>query len=223
MAANRVLIVEDDHTIADAVALNLRYVGYEYKLFYDGKEASDYLKTDHSFDLALLDIMLPGMDGFQLFSRMECYNIPVIYMTAKTDSESEVRGLRDGAEDYIVKPFEIVTLLVRMEKVLARTGRLNQVYRFHDLTLDAENRTLTKGGEPVNLTPLEFDVLRVLMKNKNRTVSRQRILDEIWGEDYFGDLRTVDVRVANIRKKLGLTTEIRAISKTGYRLEEGRK
>lgn len=223
MAANRVLIVEDDHTIADTVALNLRYVGYEYKLFYDGKEASDYLKTDHSFDLALLDIMLPGMDGFQLFSRMECYNIPVIYMTAKTDSESEVRGLRDGAEDYIVKPFEIVTLLVRMEKVLARTGRLNQVYRFHDLTLDAENRTLTKGGEPVNLTPLEFDVLRVLMKNKNRTVSRQRILDEIWGEDYFGDLRTVDVRVANIRKKLGLTTEIRAISKTGYRLEEGRK
>ncbi len=85
MAANRILIVEDDHTIADAVALNLRYVGYEYKLFYDGKEASDYLKTDHSFDLALLDIMLPGMDGFQLFSRMECYNIPVIYMTAKTD------------------------------------------------------------------------------------------------------------------------------------------
>lgn len=223
MAANRILIVEDDHTIADAVALNLRYVGYEYKLFYDGKEASDYLKTDHSFDLALLDIMLPGMDGFQLFSRMECYNIPVIYMTAKTDSESEVRGLRDGAEDYIVKPFEIVTLLVRMEKVLARTGRLNQVYRFHDLTLDAENRTLTKAGEDVSLTPLEFDVLRVLMKNKNRTVSRQRILDEIWGEDYFGDLRTVDVRVANIRRKLGLTTEIRAISKTGYRLEEGRK
>lgn len=223
MAANRILIVEDDHTIADAVALNLRYVGYEYKLFYDGKEASDYLKTDHSFDLALLDIMLPGMDGFQLFSRMECYNIPVIYMTAKTDSESEVRGLRDGAEDYIVKPFEIVTLLVRIEKVLARTGRLNQVYRFHDLTLDAENRTLTKAGEDVSLTPLEFDVLRVLLKNKNRTVSRQRILDEIWGEDYFGDLRTVDVRVANIRRKLGLTTEIRAISKTGYRLEEGRK
>ncbi len=131
--------------------------------------------------------------------------------------------MRDGAEDYIVKPFEIVTLLVRIEKVLARTGRLNQVYRFHDLTLDAENRTLTKAGEDVSLTPLEFDVLRVLMKNKNRTVSRQRILDEIWGEDYFGDLRTVDVRVANIRRKLGLTTEIRAISKTGYRLEEGRK
>ena len=181
------------------------------------------MEKDHSFDLALLDIMLPGMDGFELFSHMEKYNIPVIYMTAKTDSESEVRGLRDGAEDYIVKPFEVVTLLVRIEKVLARTGRLNQVYRFQDLTIDAENRTIIKSGEPVELTPLEFDVLCVLVRNKNRTVSRDRILNEIWGEDYFGDLRTVDVRIANIRKKLGLTDEIRTISKTGYRLEERKK
>ena len=129
----------------------------------------------------------------------------------------------EGAEDYIVKPFEIVTLLVRIERVLARTGRLNQVYRFRDLTLDAENRTLTYAGEPIDLPPLEFDVLAVLMKNKNRTVSRERILNEIWGEDYFGDIRTVDVRVANLRKKLGLGDEIRTISKTGYRLEERRK
>ena len=131
--------------------------------------------------------------------------------------------MRDGAEDYIVKPFEVVTLLVRIEKVLARTGRLNQVYRFQDLTIDAENRTIIKSGEPVELTPLEFDVLCVLVRNKNRTVSRDRILNEIWGEDYFGDLRTVDVRIANIRKKLGLTDEIRTISKTGYRLEERKK
>lgn len=222
MAANRILIVEDDPGIAETVALNLRYVGYEYRIFDNGKTAGDYLAKDHSFDLALLDIMLPGMDGFELFSHMEKYNIPVIYMTAKTDSESEVRGLQDGAEDYIVKPFEIVTLLVRMEKVLARTGRLNQVYRFLDITLDARNRTVTKAGSEVELTPLEFDVLCVLMKNKNRTVSRDRLLNEIWGEDYFGDLRTVDVRVANIRKKLGFTDEIRTISKTGYRLEERR-
>ena len=112
---------------------------------------------------------------------------------------------------------------MRIERVLARTGRLNQVYRFRDLTLDAENRTLTYAGEPIDLPPLEFDVLAVLMKNKNRTVSRERILNEIWGEDYFGDIRTVDVRVANLRKKLGLGDEIRTISKTGYRLEERRK
>lgn len=223
MAVNRILIVEDDPGIAEVVALNLRYVGYEYMIFDDGKDAAEHLAQDHSFDLALLDIMLPGMDGFALFSCMEKYNIPVIYMTAKTDSESEIRGLRDGAEDYIVKPFEVVTLLVRIEKVLARTGRLNQVYRFQDITLDAQNRTVTKAGTDVNLTPLEFDVFCALIKNKNRTVSRDRLLNEIWGEDYFGDLRTVDVRVANIRKKLGFTDEIRTISKTGYRLEERRK
>ena len=223
MAANRILLVEDDHAIADAVALNLRTVGYEVSAFDDGGEAAATLEKDHSFDIALLDIMLPGLDGFALFALMDKYNIPVIYMTAKADSESEVRGLKEGAEDYIVKPFEIVTLLVRIEKVLARTGRLNQVYRFRDMTLDAENRTLTCAGELIDLPPLEFDVLAVLMKNKNRTVSRERILNEIWGEDYFGDIRTVDVRVANLRKKLGLGDEIRTISKTGYRLEERRK
>lgn len=221
--ANRILIVEDDSGIADSVALNLKYVGYEYMVFDDGRKAANYLAADHAFDLALLDIMLPGLDGFELFSYMEKYNIPVIYMTAKTDSESEVRGLRDGAEDYIVKPFEMVTLLVRIEKVLARTGRLSHIYRFQDIVLDVENRSVTKAGEEINLPPMEFDVLSILIRNKNRTVSRERILNEIWGEDYFGDIRTVDVRVANIRKKLGFTDEIRTISKTGYRLEERRK
>lgn len=223
MAANRIMIVEDDGSIAASVALNLKYVGYDALVLDDGQKAAEHLARDHAFDLALLDIMLPGLDGFELFSYMEKYNIPVIYMTAKTDSESEVRGLRDGAEDYIVKPFEMVTLLVRIEKVLARTGRLNRVYRFLDMVLDAENRTVTKAGEEISLPPLEFDVLAVLIKNKNRTVSRERILNEIWGEDYFGDIRTVDVRVANLRKKLGFTDEIRTISKTGYRLEERRK
>ncbi|MDL2258965.1 response regulator transcription factor [Eubacteriales bacterium OttesenSCG-928-K08] len=222
MAANRILIVEDDKGISDTIALNLRYVGYEYEVFDNGSEAAAYLENDHSFDLALLDIMLPGIDGFELFSYMEQYNIPVIYMTAKTDSESEVRGLRDGAEDYIVKPFEVVTLLVRIEKVLMRTGRLNQVYRFADIVLDTQNRIVLKCGEEIDLAPLEFDVFAILIKNKNRTVSRERILNEIWGEDYFGDTRTVDVRVANIRKKLSLGDEIRTISKTGYRLEEHR-
>ena len=220
MATNRLIIVEDDKGISDTIALNLRYVGYDFKVFENGNDAAVYLEEDHAFDLALLDIMLPGIDGFELFSHMERYNIPVIYMTAKTDSESEVRGLRDGAEDYIVKPFEVVTLLVRIEKVLERTGRLNRVYRFHDIVVDTGNRALTKRGETIDLPPLEFDVFAILIKNKNRTVSRERILNEVWGEDYFGDTRTVDVRVANIRKKLGLGEEIRTISKVGYRLEE---
>ena len=220
MGTNRILIVEDDGSIADTIALNLKCVGYEYMVFDDGARAADYLVEDHSFDLALLDIMLPGLDGFELLSHMKKYNIPVIYMTAKTDSSSEVWGLKEGAEDYIIKPFEVVTLLARIEKVLERTGRIRQTYQFHDIILDAENRTLTKSGEEISLPPLEFDVLTLLMRNKNRTVSRERMLNEIWGEDFFGDVRTVDVRVANVRKKLGFTDEIRTISKTGYRLEE---
>lgn len=224
MSANRILIIEDDKGISDIIALNLRYVGYEYRIFDNGEEAVRYLKHDCFFDLVLLDIMLPGIDGFELFEYMEKYGIPVIYMTAKTDSESEVKGLRGGAEDYIVKPFEIVTLLVRIEKVLGRTGRLNNVFRFEDVIVDTGNRTVNKSGREIELPPLEFDVLTILIKNKNRTVSREHILNEIWGEDYFGDTRTVDVRIANIRKKLGFVRdEIRTISKAGYRLEEHRK
>lgn len=220
MRKNRILIVEDDDSIADALALNFKYLGYDYRVFSDGREAADELKADHSYDLALLDIMLPGLDGFALLPLMKEYQIPVIFLTAKTDSESEIRGLVDGAEDYIIKPFQMMTLLVRMEKVLQRTGRLNQVYRYRDLTLDAVNRTLERNGQRMELPPLEFDVLRILMKNKNCTVSRDQLLNEIWGQDYFGDIRTVDVRVANLRRKLGFTDEIRTISKVGYRLEE---
>ena len=220
MSANKIIIVEDDRSVSDAVALNLQFSGYEYLVFDNGREAADYLEKDHSFDLALLDIMLPGIDGFELFGYMQKYNIPVIYMTAKTDSASEIKGLRDGAEDYIVKPFEVVTLLVRIEKVLERTGKLNKVYYMKDITIDMENREVLKCGEKIDFTPLEFDVFALLVRNKNRTVTRERILNEIWGDDFFGDTRTVDVRIANIRKKLGFTDEIRTISKSGYRLED---
>ncbi len=217
---NRILIVEDDKGISDGIAVNLQYAGYDYAVFGDGREAAEYMEQDHSFDLALLDIMLPGLDGFALLEHMERYNIPVIYITAKTDSVSEIKGLRGGAEDYIVKPFEVVTLLVRIEKVLERTGRLNRVLRFGDIAVDTENRTVTHGGAQVALKPLEFDVLVMLAKNKNRTVPRERLLNEIWGVDFFGGSRTVDVHIANIRRKLGLSGEIKTISKTGYRLED---
>ena len=218
--ANRLLIVEDDHAIADTVSLTLTCIGYDCQVYYDGQEAAQALETDHHYDLAILDIMLPGLDGFTLLQHMTAYQIPVLYMTARTDTESEVKALRDGAEDYITKPFTMPKMIVRIEKILQRCGKLNQVYTCGDLCLDGENRLVTKGGAEIDLPPLEFDVLRVLMKNKNRTVSRQKLLDEVWGVDYFGDSRTVDVRIANIRKKLGLTQEIRTISKAGYRLEE---
>ena len=214
---NRILIVEDDRAISDAVALNMQFVGYGYAVFDDGKKAADSLADDHAYDLALLDIMLPGIE---LFSYMEKYNIPVIYMTAKTDSASEIKGLMDGAEDYIVKPFDMLTLMVRIEKVLKRTGRLNTVYRVRDIELNSETRVVTKAGRVVELQPLEFDVLLTLLKNKNLTVSREQLLSDVWGYEYAGETRAVDMKISNLRKKLNLGDAIRAIPKLGYRLEE---
>lgn len=217
---NRILVAEDDAAITQTLKLNLECAGYDVTTFDNGRSLWISLEQEHSYDLALLDLMLPGVDGFTLLPRLKEYDIPVICLTAMGDPQHEVQGLRGGAEDYIAKPFDMLALLVRMEKVLKRTGRLNPVYRFQDLTLDAANRKLTRKGVEIPLPPLEFDVLAVLMKNKNRTVSRERILNEIWGQDYFGDIRTVDVRIANLRKKLNLADEIRTILKTGYRLEE---
>ena len=193
MAENRLLIIEDDKAIAKALTMNLELAGYIVTHYDDGGQALDGLKQDHSFDLALLDMMLPGVDGFGLLPILRSYGIPVICLTALT---------------------------VRIEKVLERGGKLHKLYRFKDLELDGENRVLRWGGETIVLPPMEFDVLMVLMKNKNRTVSRQQILSEIWGYEYFGDLRTVDVRIANLRKKLNLAEKIRTIPRTGYRLEE---
>ncbi len=217
---NRIVIIEDDAAIAQAVQLNLECAEYEVTVFDNGQTAWDALRDNHDYDLALLDMMLPGKDGFALLPKLREYGIPVICLTAMGDPGHEVQGLRGGAEDYIAKPFDMLALMVRMEKVLSRRGKLHEIYHFRDLTLDKGNRRLTRKGEEICLPPLEFDVLAVLMKNKNRTVSRERILNEIWGQDYFGDIRTVDVRVANLRKKLNLSEAIRTISKAGYRLEE---
>ena len=210
---NRIVMIEDDAAIAQAVRLNLECADYAVTIFDNGMTAWQALETSHDYDLALLDMMLPGKDGFALLPRLQEYGIPVICLTAMTDPWHEV-------QDYIAKPFDMLALMVRMEKVLRRTGKLEETYHFRDLTLDNRNRCLYRGGQEVNLPPLEFDVLAVLMKNKNRTVSRERILNEIWGQDYFGDIRTVDVRIANLRKKLDLAEQIRTISKAGYRLEE---
>ena len=218
--SNRILIVEDDEAIASAVTLNLQVAGYDGAAFDDGEKAARSLAEDHAYDLALLDIMLPGIDGFELFDHMQRYNIPVIYITAKTDSASEIRGLRDGAEDYIVKPFDMLTLMVRIEKVLRRTGRLNTVYRVRDVELNSETRTVTKGGRIVYLQPMEFDVLLLLMKYKNMTVTREQLMTEVWGYDYVGETRVLDIKIFSLRKKLDLGDAIRTLPKLGYRLED---
>lgn len=219
MKKNRILVVEDDKAISDGIAVNLQYSGYEYKVYCDGQEAASALTDDHSYDIALLDIMLPGMDGFELLKHVKRYNIPVIYLTAKNDTPSEIKGLRDGAEDYIVKPFDVLTLLVRIEKVLSRMDKLDLVLCVRDVTIDLKNHIVYKDGKEITLKPMEFEVLALLARHKNRTIMRDRLLDEIWGTDFFGDAHTVDVHISNIRRKLDLGDVIRTIPKCGYRLE----
>ena len=220
MSKNRILVIEDDKDIADSIGLNFELSGYDYTIIDDGLEAAKRLNEDHSFDLALLDVMLPGLDGFALMEHMQKYNIPVIYLTAKADVPSRIKGLKIGAEDYIVKPFSVLELLVRIEKILDRAGKLNKVLRYHDITIDIEKRTVTKSGEIVPLQPLEFDLLVKLVKFKNCTMSRERLLSEIWGVYFVGGTRTVDTHVASLRKKLGLEGVIVTVTRIGYRLED---
>ncbi len=215
---NRILIVEDDRDIRESLALNLDLSGYEYVALEDGAETAAYLETDHRFDLALLDVMLPGMDGFALMDPMKRYEIPVIYLTAKVDVNSRVYGLRDGAEDYIVKPFEMLELLVRIEKVLERNGRSRKTLEYHDLVVDTTMHAVWRGNVILHLQPLEYELLVKFLRFKNCTLSRERLLSEVWGYNYFGGTRTVDTHVSRIRRELNLN--IVTVPKCGYRLED---
>lgn len=220
MAQNRVLIVEDEISIAKMIAMNLKVAGYETKMFHDGREAAEALEEEHAYDIALLDVMLPGMDGFDLFEIVRTYEIPVIFLTAKDDINSKIQGLQGGAEDYIVKPFDMLELMVRMEKVLERTKKLGDVIRILDVEINFLEHTVRKDGEEVLLKPMEFDLLCVLARNKNIAISREELLRRVWGVDYLGETRTVDVHIGQLRKKLSLNDNIKTISKMGYRLEE---
>lgn len=218
--SKRILIVEDEEAIAKMIALNLRVANMEPVIFYDGEKAAESLAMDHKFDLALLDIMVPGKDGFELQKILKPFDIPIIFLTAKDDVVSKVKGLRDGAEDYMTKPFEVLELLVRIEKVLARTQKVETCVRFENLEVNFEERTVKKNGEEIILKPMEFDLFAVLLKNKNIAISRNDLLGLVWGMNYIGETRTVDVHIGQIRKKLGLREQIKTVSKFGYRLEE---
>lgn len=220
MNKNRILIVEDEEAISKMIAMNLKVANYETETFFDGLEAKKGLEKDHAFDLALLDVMVPGMDGFALLEVMKVYKIPVIFLTAKDDVASKIQGLKGGAEDYIVKPFEVLELLVRIEKVLERAGKLRQTVQLSDLEISFTERTVRKNGQEIALKPMEFDLLCVLVKNKNIAISRENLLRMVWGVDYLGETRTVDVHIGQLRKKLELGEQIKTVSKIGYRLED---
>lgn len=216
----RILVVEDEEAIARMLAMNLKVAGYEAVVYNDGTEVCESLPEKHEYDLAVLDVMVPGKDGFEIMEELKTYHIPIIFLTAKSDIESKIHGLSSGAEDYIVKPFEVLELLIRIEKVLDRTGKKGDIINILDMEINITEHTVKKGGEVINLKPMEFELLVVLAKNKNRAISREKLLSMVWGTDFMGESRTVDVHIGQIRKKLGLSDTIRTVSKLGYRLED---
>lgn len=218
--ANRILVVEDDTAISELICMNLEVTGYEVVPVLDGNEVEGTLEKEENFDLALLDIMLPGKDGFELLGVMKEYGIPVIYITAKADVNSKIKGLRSGAEDYIVKPFEVLELLVRVEKVLERTGKQKEIIQVKDLEIHLSEHKVTRNGQTVSLKPMEYDLLVLLTKNKNVAFTREQMLNEVWGSNYLGETRTIDVHIGQLRRKLDLSDVIKTIPKIGYRLEE---
>lgn len=217
--STKVLVIEDEPAINDLICMNLEAAGYEAVPFFDGEEVSRHLREQSRYDMALLDVMLPGKDGFALLPELKEQGIPVIFLTAKGDLASKVRGLKDGAEDYLVKPFEMLELLVRMEKVLKRTQKDVDTVKIGDVIIYPKRRMVEKAGKEVLFTPMEFDCLMLLVKNKNTAVTREKLLASLWGMDFEGETRTIDVHVGRIRKKLDFGNVIRTIPRIGYCLE----
>ena len=216
---NRILIAEDEAAIARLVRTVLTDAGYRCVWAPDGNQAADLLEQE-SFDLALLDILRPGADGDELLDYCKALEVPVIFLTARGEVEDRVRGLRRGAEDYLTKPFALPELLARVETVLRRCGKAEQVLRLEpDIEIDPAARVVRKGGQPVALTAKEFDLLVLFVQNKNVALCRDRIFERVWNEEYLGDSRTVDLHVQRMRKKLGLEDRLTAVYKVGYRLE----
>ena len=213
-----ILIVEDDQTISKLIAASLSISGYESVPCFDGNEAVHMVRNEE-FDLILLDIMLPGLDGFQVMEKIRETGTPVIFLTAMGDVSDRVKGLKSGAEDYIVKPFEPLELLARIEIVLRRFNREQKNLSFRDITVNMEERSVRRGSEIIDLTPKEYDLLVLFLKHQNVALSRDKILMDVWECSANIETRTVDNHVQRLRKKLGLEDCLKTVFKVGYRLE----
>ena len=214
----KILIVEDDQTISKLIAASLSISGYESVPCFDGNEAVHMVRNEE-FDLILLDIMLPGLDGFQVMEKIRETGTPVIFLTAMGDVSDRVKGLKSGAEDYIVKPFEPLELLARIEIVLRRFNREQKNLSFRDITVNMEERSVRRGSEIIDLTPKEYDLLVLFLKHQNVALSRDKILMDVWECSANIETRTVDNNVQRLRKKLGLEDCLKTVFKVGYRLE----
>lgn len=197
----KILIVEDEEAISNLIRMSLQKAGYSCEQAMDGESAADRI-AEHTYDLVLLDIMLPGMNGYELLNYIKTTNMPVIFITAMGTLDDKVKGLKAGADDYITKPFEMVELLARVESVLRRYHKSEERIEVDDVIIDIPSRTVTRQGEAVKLTLKEFELLLFLVRNRNIALYRETIYENIWQSEYMGDGRTVDLHIQRLRKKL---------------------
>ncbi|MBO4419956.1 MAG: response regulator transcription factor [Oscillospiraceae bacterium] len=213
-----ILIVEDEKPISNLIRISLKKAGYLCTCAYDGAEAADILETQR-FDLVLLDIMLPEIDGFSLMEYIRPMGIPVIFLTAKNSVADRVKGLDMGAEDYLVKPFEVIELLARVNVVLRRYHKTETELRIGGLVIDTQAMLVYREGEIISLTPKEYELLLLFARNPGIALYRETIYERVWNEDFPYGSKTVDLHVQRLRKKLGWEEILHAVPKVGYRLE----
>lgn len=214
----RVLIVDDERPILNLIRISLTNVGYLCDTAEDGNQALEKIDTG-KFDLILLDVMLPGIDGFELMEYIKTLEIPVIFLTAKNAVKDKVKGLRMGAEDYIVKPFEIAELIARVEVVLRRYYKTEEIFHIGGLTVNCSSMKVEREGTAISLTPKEFELLCLFLRTPNVALHREKIYERVWGGEMQYGSKTVDLHVQRLRKKTGLEQELQVVKKVGYRLE----
>ncbi len=213
-----ILIIEDDENIAKVIKATLQMVNYDSFCCYDGKSGmAEAVKG--GYDVILLDIMLPEMDGFEVMEHIKGCGIPVIFLTAMQDVTDKVRGLRLGAEDYIVKPFEALELLARIDVVLRRSNKTQNILTYENIVVDISRHTASQNGKEIQLTPKEFDVLVYFLQHTDIAITKECLLSNVWGYEFAGESRTVDIHVQQLRRKLNLKDKLITIPKLGYRLD----
>ena len=214
----RVLIVEDEKPISNLIRMSLTKEGFQCTCVHDGAAAADLLEQN-AYDLILLDVMLPEVDGFELMEYIRPMEIPVIFLTAKGSVHDRVKGLRLGAEDYIVKPFDTIELLARIDVVLRRYRKCDMVIETGGLRIDTASMRVWRGTEEISLTKTEYDLLLLFARNPRRAMYRETIYERVWGGEYPFGSKAVDLHVQRLRRKVGWETMLQAVNKVGYRLE----
>ncbi len=213
----KILVVEDEENISKLICDTLNLGGYEFDTSYDGENAVKKA-LEEKYSLILLDIMLPKLNGFEVMEKIKHRNIPIIFLSAKNDVSTIVKGLKDGGQDYITKPFEPLELLARIELRIEKCEK--EEYKYKEIVVNSRERTVYKENTEIPLAPKEYELLVLLLQNIGIALSRDTILNKIWEIDEDIETRTVDYHIQQLRKKLELKNEIKAINKIGYKLEK---